>query len=196
MSIASMSTKNIMLRNIPNALTITRLILIIPFIILLHHHQYLFAFYLFILAGFTDCLDGWLARTFQWQSPFGTFIDPVADKLLITTSFISLALISKLPWWLVFLVFLRDLTISVGVIAWFAFITQRPQLKATYVSKINTVMQLLLVTVSLFELAFFTFSPPLDEALVILTTITTTISFLDYVWTWGKKAYICLKMQV
>lgn len=183
------------LRNIPNALTIARLILIIPFIILLHHRQFLPSFYLFVLAGLTDCLDGWLARAFNWQSPFGTFIDPVADKLLITTSFISLALIAKLPWWLVFLVFLRDLTISVGVIAWFAFITQRPQLKATYISKVNTVTQLLLVTLSLFELAFFIPWPILDRVLIILTTITTAISFIDYVWTWGKKAYVCLKMQ-
>lgn len=195
MEVAGKKTRHLVLRHIPNALTITRLILIIPFVILLHHHEYLFAFYLFVLAGFTDCLDGWIARTFQCQSPFGTFIDPVADKLLIITSFISLALINKLPWWLVFLVFLRDLTISVGVIAWFAFITQRPQLQATYVSKVNTVIQLLLVTLSLFEQAFFVFSPTLDKILISLTTITTAISFIDYLWTWGKKAYICLKIQ-
>lgn len=195
MGIVSKKAPSLVLRHVPNALTITRLFLIIPFIILLHHHKYLSAFYLFVLAGFTDCLDGWIARTFNCQSPFGTFIDPVADKLLITTSFISLALIDKLPWWLVFLVFLRDLTISVGVIAWFAFITQRPQLKATFISKINTVTQLILVTISLFELAFFVPSPIIDKLLIILTTITTTMSFFDYVWTWGKKAYICLKMQ-
>lgn len=196
MSVAVKSINNLVLRNIPNALTITRLLLITPFIIALHNQEYLPAFYLFILAGFTDCLDGWLARTFNCQSPFGTFIDPVADKLLIICSFISLALIAKLPWWLVFLVFLRDLTISVGVIAWFAFIMQRPQLRATFVSKINTVMQLLLVTLSLFELAFFIIVPWLHHALIILTTVSTAISFLDYVWTWGKKAYLCLKMQL
>lgn len=184
---------NLVFRNIPNALTITRLILIFPFIILLHHHEFKIAFYLFVLAGFTDCLDGWMARAYNCQSPFGTFFDPVADKLLITTSFISLALIDKLPWWLVFLVFLRDLTISVGVIAWFAFIPDRPKLQATYVSKVNTVTQLLLVTLNLFELAFSIFSPTLEIFLISLTTLTTTTSFCDYVWTWGKKAYICLK---
>lgn len=190
-----MSMGSLMLRNIPNALTIMRLLLIIPFIILLHHREFVSAFGLFILAGLTDCLDGWLARSFGWQSPFGTFIDPVADKLLIITSFVSLALIVKLPWWLVFLVFLRDITISVGVIAWFAFITQRPQLQATLVSKINTVLQLLLVTVSLFELAFFDFSSIVHKFLIFCVAGTTAISFLDYVWTWGRKAYLCLKMQ-
>ncbi|MDF1756793.1 MAG: CDP-alcohol phosphatidyltransferase family protein [Legionellaceae bacterium] len=183
------------LKNIPNALTIARLVLIAPFIVLLYHHEYTNAFYLFILAGFTDCLDGWLARGFNWQSPFGTFIDPVADKLLITTSFIGLALIGKLPWWLVTLVFLRDITISVGVIAWFAFIIKKPDLKSTFISKINTVLQLLLVTLSLFELAFSIVQPRLDITLIILTMTTTSISFFDYVWTWGKKANLCLKLE-
>lgn len=195
MKVLDMPLSNLMLRNIPNALTITRLFLIIPFIVMLHHQEYVCAFAIFILAGLTDCMDGWLARSFGWQSPFGTFIDPVADKLLITTSFISLALIAKLPWWLVFLVFLRDLTISVGVIAWFAFITQKPQLRATYISKLNTVMQLLLVTVSLFELAFVDSSSTLHKFLIFCIAITTAISFVDYVWTWGRKAYICSKMQ-
>lgn len=196
MKVEQISIGSIMLRNVPNALTITRLLLILPFIVSLHHHQYTNAFYIFILAGFTDCLDGWIARAFHWQSAFGSFVDPVADKLLITTSFISLALINKLDWWLVFLVFLRDLTISVGVIAWFAFIPQRPRLQATYMSKVNTVMQLLLVTLSLFELAFYTFIPNLHFSLIVITIITTSISFFDYVWTWGRKAYLCSKMSV
>jgi cardiolipin synthase (CMP-forming) len=186
---------HLILRNIPNALTLTRLILIAPFVISLYHQEYTNAFYIFILAGFTDGLDGWLARYFNWQSPFGTFIDPVADKLLITASFIGLALIGKLPWWLVTFVFLRDLTISVGVIAWFAFIQQKPDLKPTYISKINTVTQLLLVTLSLFELAFSIFEPRLDAILIIITSITTLFSFFDYVWTWGKKACLCSKME-
>ncbi len=181
------------LRNIPNALTLTRLLLIAPFLMCLYHQEYANAFYLFILAGFTDGLDGWLARCFHWQSPFGTFVDPVADKLLITASFIALALIGKLPWWLVMLLFLRDLTISIGVIAWFSFIQQKPDLKPTYLSKINTVMQLALVTLSLFEQAFFEFDPSLYKTFLYLTALTTLASFVDYVWMWGKKA--CLHAE-
>ena len=183
------------LRNIPNALTLARLFLIIPFAILIYHEAYLNVFYIFVLAGFTDALDGWLARSFNWQSPLGAFIDPVADKLLITVSFIALALIGKLPWWLVSLVFLRDLTISVGVIAWFAFIQQKPQLQPTHISKINTVVQLCLVTLSLFELSFFVFVPKIELSFIILTAFTTLLSFFDYVWTWGTKARVCLKAE-
>lgn len=185
----------VILRNIPNALTIMRSILIVPFILFLYDKSYVNAFYIFVLAGFSDCLDGWLARYFNWQSPFGTFIDPVADKLLITASFIALALIDKLPWWLVTLVFLRDLTISIGVISWFVFIQKKPDLKPTFISKINTVVQLLLVSLSLFELAFSKAVLQVDSILIYVTAMTTFFSFFDYVWTWGRKAHLCLKME-
>ncbi|MGC1182533.1 CDP-alcohol phosphatidyltransferase family protein, partial [Legionella sp.] len=100
------------LRHLPNALTLFRLGLIAPFLIYLYHQEYVNSFITFILAGLTDGLDGFLARRFNCQSFFGSFVDPLADKLLIASSFISLALIGILPWWLVTLVFLRDFTIS------------------------------------------------------------------------------------
>lgn len=177
------------LKYIPNALTVFRFILIVPFLVLLYEKEYAKAFYLFLAAGFTDGLDGWLARHFKWQSPLGSFIDPLADKLLVASSFISLALIGSLPWWLVILVFLRDLTISFGVLAWYWFVQRRLDFKPTLLSKINTTLQLMLVTVCLFELAFFAFSAHIMGALVLLTAITTAASYVDYVWTWGRKAY-------
>lgn len=176
------------LRQIPNMLTLARLILIGPFLAFLYQKQYDDAFYTFLFAGFTDALDGWLARYFHWQSAFGSFVDPMADKLLIASSFISLALIGSLPWWLVGLVFLRDLTISIGVLAWYWFIQRKPDFKPTYLSKINTVLQLALVTICLFELAFSTITPHWMMFFIILTAITTTASFIDYAWTWGRKA--------
>lgn len=177
------------LRHIPNALSIFRLVLIVPFLLSLNQKNYSEAFYLFILAGFTDGLDGWLARHFHWQSPFGSFIDPMADKLLVASSFISLALIGKLPEWLVILVFLRDLTISLGVIAWYWLIQRRLNFKPTGLSKINTTLQLTLVTLCLFELAFFKFPFFLTQTLIILTTLTTAVTYFYYVWIWSGKAY-------
>lgn len=177
------------LRHIPNLLTVTRLILITPFLMLLSQQQYTNAFYIFVLAGFTDGLDGFLARHFNWQSMFGSFTDPLSDKLLIASSFIALACIGKLPWWLVILVFLRDLTISLGVLFWY-FVLQRPlNFKPTLLSKVNTVLQLGLVTLCLFELAFFNINATFLQTLIMLTGVTTTVTFIDYVWTWGKKAF-------
>jgi cardiolipin synthase len=176
------------LRHIPNALTLIRLVLIAPFLVFIYQEEYINAFYTFILAGCTDGLDGWLARHFHWQSLFGSLADPLADKLLIATSFISLALIGKLPWWLVILVFSRDLTISFGVLAWYQFVQRKLDFKPTLLSKFNTVLQLALLTLCLFELSFFKFAPYLLETLIALTTITTASTYIDYVWTWGKRA--------
>lgn len=183
------------LKNIPNALTLLRLVLIIPFVLYLSDHQYTEAFYVFILAGLTDGLDGWLARYFHWQSFFGSFVDPIADKLLVASSFIALALLGSLPWWLVILVFLRDLTISMGVIAWYWFIRRKLDFEPTLLSKLNTTIQLVLVTLCLFELAYFKFSSYVVNSVLYATAITTTITYIHYLWigyhkAWPKKELI------
>lgn len=182
------------LKYIPNALTLFRLGLIAPFLMYLYHHEYIHAFYTFIIAGFTDGLDGWLARHFHWQSPFGSFVDPMADKLLVASSFISLALMGSLPWWLVILVFLRDFSISVGVVLYWC-IQRKLDFEPTLLSKFNTSIQLALVTLSLFELAYFKFSPYLVDLLIYLTAFTTTITYIHYGWlgcqkTWPKQELI------
>ncbi|MCH9757112.1 MAG: CDP-alcohol phosphatidyltransferase family protein [Gammaproteobacteria bacterium] len=177
------------LKYLPNAFSLTRLLLIAPFLMYLHQKQYAAALYIFIFAGLTDGLDGWLARLFDWQTRFGSFIDPVADKLLIASSFVSLAFIGQLPWWLVSLVFFRDLTISLGVMAWQRFIPQRLDFKPTWLSKINTVLQLTLVIFCLVELAFDKSLPEVTYLLIGLTTLTTSATYIDYVWTGARKAY-------
>lgn len=179
-----------LIRSIPNILTFSRLVLLIPFIISFSEHQYVLAFYLFLAAGFTDAFDGWLARYLQSQSPLGSFIDPLADKLLVASSFIALALIGKLPWWLVSLVFLRDLTICLGIIAWQWLVNIQLDFNPTSLSKINTTIQLILVVLCLFELAFNTFIHGLVNLLIISTAITTAATYIDYVLTWGRKAYL------
>jgi cardiolipin synthase len=183
------------LKHIPNALTLFRLGLIVPFVLYLLNHEYSVAFYVFFLAGFTDGLDGWLARHFHWQSFFGSFIDPLADKLLVASSFISLALLGSLPWWLVILVFLRDFTISMGIVAWYLFIQRKLEFEPTLLSKINTTLQLLLVTLCLFELAYFKFPPFLEISLIYLTALTTSVTYIHYIWlgchkAWPKKELI------
>ena len=177
------------LKHIPNALTLFRLGLIIPFVMYLFDHQYQEAFYIFIIAGLSDGLDGWLARFFHWQSFFGSFIDPVADKLLVAASFISLAILGSLPWWLVILVFLRDLTISMGVIAWYWFIRRKLDFEPTFLSKLNTSLQLVLVTLCLFELAYFKFPPYIISILIYCTALTTFTTYLHYLWLGCQKAW-------
>lgn len=177
------------LRHIPNALTLFRLGLIVPFVLYLLDHEYKTAFYIFFFAGATDALDGWLARYFHWQSFFGSFVDPLADKLLVASSFISLAFLGALPWWLVILVFLRDLTISLGIIFWFWFIRRKLDFEPTLLSKINTMLQLMLVTLCLFELAYFKFPSYIQMSLIYITALTTSITYIHYIWLGFHKAW-------
>ncbi len=177
------------LKNIPNALTMTRLLLIIPFLWFFYQKQYNYAFDLFIFAGLTDALDGWLARYFHWQSAFGSLIDPIADKLLITSSVLALAWQHQIPWWFVILVFLRDVTISGGVLAWYGLVRCPLEFNPTYLSKINTALQLAFVTCNLYCLAHASPHHAWITWLLELTTFTTLSSFIHYVWTWGHKAY-------
>lgn len=173
---------------IPNILTLLRIALILPFLMAFQNAHYKTAFYLYLIASFSDALDGWLARLFHWQSRFGSFIDPMADKLLVVSSMIALALSETLPWWFVILVLMRDLTIALGILAWYSVIKRHPDFKPTLLSKANTVLQLILVTVCLSELAFHLFPLALKTVLIYITTFTTGASYLDYVWTWSRKA--------
>lgn len=179
---------NMVNKHIPNILSFFRLILIAPFIMTLYNGSYAIAFYILLTAGITDGFDGWLARQYNWQTPLGHMIDPLADKLLVATSFISLALLQQLPWWLVILVFARDLTIFFGALAWYYLISKTDEFVPTLLSKINTVLQIVLVNFSLGELAFFRLTYDPIPLLIFLTALTTAITFSDYVWTWGKKA--------
>lgn len=175
-------------KHIPNIVSFFRLMLVVPFLTAFCSEKYVIAFNIFLIAGITDGIDGWLARQFNWQTSLGHMIDPLADKLLVATSFISLALINKLPWWLVILVFLRDLTIFFGAIAWYYFIAKTDEFIPTLLSKINTVLQIMLVTFSLGSLAFYSLEPSPIPVLIVLTALTTMTTYIDYVWTWGRKA--------
>lgn len=178
-----------MLKQIPNALTIIRLILIAPFLICIFHQQFAYAFYICLMAAVSDVLDGRLARWFAWQTDLGKIIDPLADKLLIATSFISLAYLNLLPWWLVVLIFARDCIISFGFLAWCLFIPKKPDLKPTNISKMNTVLQMSLVMLCLAEQGFAFNVSYLLQIGIGLTATTTVITLCDYVWTWGNKAW-------
>lgn len=182
-----------MLKHLPNALTVLRLLLIGPILLLLYHAEYQYAFLVFFIAGLTDGLDGWLARRFQWQSELGSILDPLSDKLIIACSFVALALIGSLPWWLVILVFSRDLTICFGVLFWYCLVQSPIDFKPSIISKFNTVMQISLIALCVFELAFFKLPNIIMYCWILVTTITTAISYVDYVWTWGCKAKDSLK---
>lgn len=174
-------------RDIPNIISVFRIILVIPVVWLLLQQDFKVALLLFAIAGFSDALDGYLARRFDWKSRLGGILDPLADKLLQVCSYISLAWLGMIPVWLVIAVVLRDLVIVTGgVIYHYKF--EHFRAAPTLISKLNTFMQILLVLLVVFHAAFNTLPAIVIQALIYGVLATTVISGLDYVYTWGRRA--------
>jgi cardiolipin synthase (CMP-forming) len=105
---------------LPNQLTVLRILLIPVFVLLLVYDARIAALIVFLLTCISDCLDGYIARTWRQQTTLGTFLDPIADKLLMVTTFATLALLNALPVPLTILLIARDvlLSIAVGIVLW------------------------------------------------------------------------------
>jgi cardiolipin synthase len=182
------------MQDIPNIITMIRLLLIIPLCIALFTDQYKLAFYIFIVAGISDGLDGLLARYFNWQTKLGAMVDPVADKLLMLMTYAMLTWSHVVPVWLFVLVIGRDLIITTGVVL-YKYLIEEPYYKARFFSKINTAVQIVFVLLLLFNAAFITLSPYFLNLLMYLVVFTTLISLMDYVIVWGGRACKVWKMK-
>ena len=146
------------------------------------------ALIVFGIAGFSDALDGYLAKRYNWTSRLGSLLDPLADKLLLLSAFITLAWLHWIPLWLVSLVILRDLVIVSGAIVYHMRIEQLDA-APSLVSKLNTVTQILLVLAVMFTQAIQEL-PALWMDVLLYSVLATTIwSGLDYIWTWGRRAW-------
>jgi cardiolipin synthase len=175
------------LRWIPNAISLMRIALVLPVLLLLHRGEYGWALLLFWIAGLSDGVDGYLASRFSWESRVGALLDPIADKLLIAGMFISLAFIGLIPVWLSAVVILRDLVIVGGATAYHLLI-EPLQGEPTTVSKLNTMIQLLFLLVVLCRA---TFDWPERIAVTVLgaaTLVTVVVSGIDYVLRWSGRA--------
>ena len=129
---------------LPNYLSMLRIALVLPITWLLWQHQVMSAFWLMLVAGFSDALDGFLARRYGWQTELGTLLDPLADKFLIAAMYLVFTLQGLIPLWLVALILTRDILILLGAGVYrgvFGDLTVNPSL----LSKTNTAMQILVV---------------------------------------------------
>ncbi len=138
------------------------------------------AFYLFVAAGISDAVDGMLARILDQRSDFGTVLDPIADKLLLVSTFVVLGLIDQLPVWLTILVVSRDLLIVAGVMLAFLF-AQSVTIKPIWVSKLNTLSQIVLAALVLGLLAFELSAPILKLVMIYITGLLTALSTIAYI---------------
>ena len=166
--------------NLANVITFGRLCAVPLAFWLVLAHQIDDAFFLFMAAGMSDAVDGWLARRYGGNA-FGALMDPVADKALLVTMYITLAAVGALPDWLAILVVFRDLLI-VGGVAVKAVLGHALAIRPLYISKLNTAMQIMLIGVSLLQSGFNFGIPWMSEALTWLVAVTTVASGAAYVW--------------
>lgn len=176
------------LKDLPNLISIARILLTLPVAYLLLQERFGEALLLFFVAGVSDALDGWLAKRFGWHSRLGSILDPLADKLLLVTSFVCLAWVEIIPFWLVAMVLGRDLIIILGALA-FHLLIGRYEMAPTWISKINTALQIILVLALVLSHGVYPLPGGMLAWLVYGVSVTTVLSGLDYVWTWGRKAY-------
>lgn len=172
---------------IPNTLTIARILAVAPLVALLLAGYYGWALALAVFAGLSDLLDGWLARRFQWQSRFGSLADPAADKLLMMASYLTLAWLSYLPWWLVGLVIFRDLVIVIGGWIYHRYF-ERLEAEPTQLSRFNTFCQVFLMWYVLIYLAGFPLPPEGQVGLEWMVVVLGLATLAQYVWLWSLKA--------
>lgn len=166
--------------NIPNTLTMARIVIIPVFVTAVLYRRYEYALYLFAGAAFTDFLDGLSARLTNQKTALGTFLDPLADKFLLVTSFILFAVYGWIPKWLAITVISRDLVVVVG---WFLLymITHTSRVEPVFAGKLAIAMQLVVLAYILLGVNLPSL-PPIPDVFLLLTAAVTALSGLQYIY--------------
>jgi cardiolipin synthase len=176
-----------MLQYLPNALTLSRLLLAFPLGILILRENYTLALGVGILAGITDALDGFFARRLGAFSRWGAALDPVADKALIMVTFLCLAQISLVPWYLATAVIVRDAIIVTGAACYYKFIGPF-EFAATGLSKFNMAVQIVFCLLVLLSQVIPGIPPQATIIGAVAVLFIAAASGFDYVMSWTIKA--------
>lgn len=166
--------------NIPNLLTLVRLLLTPLFVILLIRSQLKPALAVFFLAGISDGLDGLIARWFDQRTVLGAYLDPVADKVLLMSSYICLGILGIIPAWVTVVVLSRDILIVIGI-AILTLTEKKYRIRPSWISKCTTLFQLVTVIVALMATGTAQLQS-IQNLLLWTTTVLTTISGLHYIF--------------
>jgi cardiolipin synthase len=166
--------------NLPNTLTIIRVLLIPVFVILIMNHSFRWALITFGVAGITDGLDGLLARLTHRKTDLGAYLDPIADKLLLISAYVSLAIVEVLPGWLSVIVITRDVIILLGLLV-IILISHPPVIQPSFISKMTTAFQILTVILALLA-GYHPFFKQLTPIAIYTTTFLTIASGVHYIY--------------
>lgn len=169
-----------MVGNLPNILTLTRILLLPFFVVTLIYNQYQYALIIFIAASVTDILDGFIARVTKQITDFGKILDPVADKFFLVTSFILMSNIGLIPKWLAIIVISKDLIVVIGSVILY-FVTHKLNIEPSILGKASSASQFFLVGLVLLYCN-------LDEAMSVpdpvfsIVAVVTALAGFHYVY--------------
>ena len=164
-----------------------RIILILPILLLFVNDEFGWALGLFIIAGLSDGIDGYLAKRYGWNTRLGAFLDPAGDKLLVAWSFGTLAYLGHIPVWLAVIVISRDVVIVAGSFM-YHYLVRRLEGEPTRISKLNTGLEFAFL---IFVMSQAGFDWPDDITITVIgasVLVTVVISGYDYVSTWIRSA--------
>lgn len=173
---------------LPNLITLARIALVPVLILVLKDRDYGLALAVFLAAGLSDALDGYVAKRFNLTTHLGAVLDPVADKALLVGTYVMLTLLGHVPFWLMLTVAFRDLLIVGGYLV-YTSLHGAVQMQPTRLSKFNTLAQIVLAVLILAHEAMGWAMPVLIEGMVWLVAATTVASGAHYVWVWGVKKH-------
>lgn len=172
--------------NLPNLITLGRLLSVPVAIWVILNGAFDVAFWIFVAAGISDAVDGFVAKRFGMKTSIGALLDPLADKALLVSIYVTLGLAGQLPTWLVILVVFRDVMIIGGFLL-IQLLAGRIRWEPLLISKANTVLQILLAAVTLARLGFAIDDHGLVTGLVFAVAVTTVLSGGAYLVRWGQS---------
>jgi cardiolipin synthase (CMP-forming) len=171
--------------NLPNLITVARILMVPVVVWAIAQRQMQIAFLLFLAAGVSDAVDGFLAKRFNMTSELGALLDPLADKALLVSIYVSLGIWGAIPRWIVILVVSRDIMIVAAVIVSWLFGRPIP-MKPLMVSKLNTVAQVAFAALVLAALGFGFKPRPYDVILMGFVTVFSLVSVSLYLVEWVR----------
>ncbi len=175
------------LRYLPNLITILRILLVGPVVWALLEQRFELAIWLFVIAGVSDGVDGFLAKQFGWTSRLGGILDALADKFLLVSTFLALWWLGVFPGWLVLLILARDLLIVGGGIVYRTRVGAFDP-EPTYISKLNTFLQIVLAALGVIHLGITPLPSWVFDVLMWSVVVTVCLSGLGYVREWSRRA--------
>ncbi|MGE4219297.1 MAG: CDP-alcohol phosphatidyltransferase family protein [Alphaproteobacteria bacterium] len=174
-------------RNLPNLITMARLLAVPVIVWLILGGRYQSAFWLFVAAGVSDAVDGVLAKRFGMATALGAYLDPIADKALLIGVYLTLGAANQIADWIVILVVFRDLLILGGVVVG-QMLGIGTAVQPIMISKLNTLAQIVLAASAMGLLAFRLDGGPALDILQAFVAATTVVSGLAYLYRWVSGA--------